>query len=122
PKCARCKSPLLRGAPVTLDAQSFAKHADDSDFPVLVDFWAPWCGPCLMMAPVLDRLASEWQTRVQVGKLNTDEHQELAAKFGIRSIPTLILLRGGKELARRSGAMEFSSLTRWLDSVIPQSR
>jgi thioredoxin 2 len=118
PACARCKSSVVSGSPVTLDAQSFETHTTRSGLPVLVDFWAPWCGPCRMMAPVLDRVADQRRTQIQVGKLNTDENQELAGRLGIRSIPTLILYRDGQELARRSGASDLNSLTRWLDESL----
>lgn len=118
PTCARCKSPVVPGFPVTLDAQSFQIHTTRSGLPVLVDFWAPWCGPCRAMAPVLDRVAGERRTQLQVGKLNTDENQELAGQLGIRSIPTLILYRDGKELARRSGSSDFTSLASWLDDTL----
>jgi thioredoxin 2 len=118
PTCARCKSPVVPGFPITLDAQSFATHTTRSGLPVLVDFWAPWCGPCRSMAPVLDRVADERRTQVQVGKLNTDQHQDLIGRLGIRSIPTLILYRDGKELARRSGSSDFGSLAQWLDSAL----
>ena len=118
PSCARCKSSVASGEPVTLDAQSFETHTTRSGLPVLVDFWAPWCGPCRAMAPVLDRVADERRTEIQVGKLNTDENQELAGRLGIRGIPTLILYRDGKEIARRSGASDFGSLARWLDDSL----
>jgi thioredoxin 2 len=118
PTCARCKSPVTPGSPVTLDTQSFETHTTRSGLPVLVDFWAPWCGPCRAMAPVLDRVADERRTQVQVAKLNTDENQELAVRLGIRSIPTLILYREGKELARRSGSSDFRSLAHWLDDSL----
>ena len=118
PTCARCKNPVVTGHPVTLDAQSFEKHTTRSGLPVLVDFWAPWCGPCRAMSPILDRVAGERRTQLQVGKVNTDEQQQLAGKLGIRSIPTLILFRDGKELARRAGSSDFGSLTRWLDDAL----
>ena len=118
PHCARCKSALFTGHPVTLDGQSFPTHTERSGVPVLVDFWAEWCGPCRMMAPVLDRLAQERSTTLQVAKLNTDEQQEIAARFNIRSIPTLILFRDGREIARQSGAVNGGALTRWLDGAL----
>jgi thioredoxin 2 len=118
PVCPRCKSELFKGEPVALDAASFSTYVERTSLPVLVDFWAPWCGPCLAMAPVLDRAAHERATALQVGKVNTDEQQELAGRFGIRSIPTLILFRDGREIARQSGALNGSTLTRWLDSAL----
>jgi thioredoxin 2 len=118
PKCPRCKSQLLDGHTINLDAASFATHVDKSSLPVLVDFWAPWCGPCKMMAPVLERVAQQRATTLQVGKVNTDEQPELAGRFGIRSIPTLILFRGGREVGRQSGAVDYSTLMRWLDTAL----
>lgn len=118
PKCPRCKAQLLTGEPLALDSASFAAHVGRASLPVLVDFWAPWCGPCRMMAPVLDRAAAERATDLRVAKVNTDEQQELAGRFDIRSIPTLILFREGRELARQSGAMDAGSLSRWLDRAL----
>ncbi len=118
PKCPRCKSELLAGETITLDKAGFTTFVERTTLPVLVDFWAPWCGPCRMMAPVLERTARERATSLQVGKVNTDEQQELAGRFGIRSIPTLILFREGRELARQSGAVDGGALSRWLDSAL----
>jgi len=118
PVCARCKSPVLNGDIVELDAESFVAHAERSTLPVLVDFWAPWCGPCRMMAPVLERLAVDSRSRLLVAKVNTDEQPALAARFGIRSIPTLILFRQGREAARHSGAADLGSLKRWIDGAL----
>ena len=118
PRCPRCKAEVFPGAPVALDGDSFAAHAERATLPVLVDFWAPWCGPCHMMAPVLDHTAAQRATRLRVAKVNTDEQQQLAARFGIRSIPTLILFRQGREIARQSGAMDATSLSRWLDRTL----
>jgi thioredoxin 2 len=118
PKCPRCKAELLTGAPVALDTASFAAHVERATLPVLVDFWAPWCGPCRMMAPVLDRTAAARATGLRVAKVNTDEQPQLAGRFGIRSIPTLILFRDGREIARQSGAVDAASLSRWLDHAL----
>lgn len=118
PKCPRCKAQVLSGTPVALDAAGFAAHVERATLPALVDFWAPWCGPCRMMAPVLDRAASERATRLRVAKVNTDEQPRLAERFGIRSIPTLILFSQGRELARQSGALDAGTLSRWLDRAL----
>ncbi len=118
PKCPRCKAAVLSGQTVALDAGGFAAHVERASLPVLVDFWAPWCGPCRMMAPVLDRVAAQRGTTLRIGKVNTDEQQQLAGRFGIRSIPTLILFRGGQELARHSGAVDAATLARWLDQAL----
>ena len=118
PSCANCKSQVVDGQPVTLDAQSFETHTARASHPVLVDFWAPWCGPCRAMSPLLDRVADERRAQLQVGKINTDEQQDLALRFGIRSIPTLVLFRDGKEIARRSGSSDFRSLSGWLDESL----
>jgi len=118
PSCANCKSHVIDGQPVTLDAQSFETHIACGSQPVLVDFWVPWCGPCCAMASMLDRVAAERRTQLQVGKINTDEQQELAGRFSIRSIPTLVLFRGGKEVARRSGTSDFGSLSSWIDESL----
>ena len=118
PKCPRCKARLLSGETVPLDASSFAAHVERATLPVLVDFWAPWCGPCRMMAPVLDRTAVGRATQLRVAKVNTDEQPQLAGRFGIRSIPTLILFREGRELARQAGALDATSLSQWLDRAL----
>jgi thioredoxin 2 len=118
PRCGRCKAEVLSGAPFALDATSFHAHVERGSLPVLVDFWAPWCGPCRMMAPVLDRLAARRRSSLQVAKINTDEQQALAGRFGIRSIPTLILFESGRELARQAGATDPATLDRWLDSTL----
>jgi thioredoxin 2 len=122
PKCPRCKALLLAGEPVALDGTSFAAHVERATLPVLVDFWAPWCGPCRVMAPVLDHAAAQRATDLRVGKVNTEEQPQLAGRFGIRSIPTLILFRGGRELARQSGAVDAASLSHWLDRALSRAR
>jgi len=114
PKCGKCHAPLLEGKPVALDAAGFDRFLERNSLPVVVDFWAEWCGPCNAMAPAFERVASEQKTRARFAKLDTERAQPVAARFGIRSIPTLILFREGREAARVSGAMDARSLSGWL--------
>lgn len=115
--CGKCKQALFSGAPLELDGAHFDSHVTRSDLPVVVDFWAPWCGPCRMMAPAFAQAAKQLEPRYRLAKVNTEEEQALAARFQIRSIPTLIVFRQGREIARQSGAMDAGSLVRWIQSV-----
>jgi thioredoxin 2 len=105
---------VLTDDPLELTNSSFRKHADHSDLALAVDFWAPWCGPCRMMAPEFAAAAKELRSEARLAKINTDAEPELAGEFSIRSIPTLILFRGGREVARHSGAMIRSDIARWV--------
>ncbi len=114
PTCGKCKQGLFNGHPLELDAATFDAHVGRSDIPVVVDFWAPWCGPCRMMAPAFAQAAQQLEPRYRLAKLNTDEAQEIAGRLGIRSIPTLIVFRNGQEIARQAGAMDTGNLVRWI--------
>ena len=113
PDCGRCGKPLFTARPIVLDAGNFELHATRSELPLLVDFWAPWCGPCKMMAPHFEAAAAQLEPRMRLGKLDTEAEPELGARFDIRSIPTLALFQGGRELGRVSGALPAAEIVRW---------
>lgn len=118
PRCGKCKAPLFGAHSVPLNGPGFEKHISANDIPVLVDFWAPWCGPCRTMAPAFEEAASQLEPAMRLAKLNTEEEQSIGARFGIRSIPTLVLFHKGREVARQAGAMMAGDIVRWARSRV----
>lgn len=118
PNCGQCHRPLFDAHPLELTAATFDKHISRNDIPVLVDFWAPWCGPCKMMAPQFAQAAGLLEPQVRLAKVNTEAEQGLGAQYGIRSIPTLALFRGGREIARQPGAMGAQDIVNWVRSQL----
>lgn len=118
PTCGRCKRDLdVSGAPQEVDAEGFARAVSSSPVPVVVDFWAPWCGPCRMAAPMLEQVGRAQAGRLVVLKVNTDEHPQPSAQLGIRGIPTFIVFRDGREVARQSGVLPGPAMERWVASA-----
>ena len=113
-KCGKCGKPVFEGRPVELVSSNFDRHIGRSDIPVVVDFWADWCGPCKMMAPAYAKAAEEMEPEVRLAKLDTEAAPDIAARFNIRSIPTMIVFKNGKEVARQAGAMPAPQITDWI--------
>jgi thioredoxin 2 len=118
PDCGKCHQPLLAAQPDNLNQSAFEAQLLKSDLPLVVDFWAPWCGPCRMMAPAFEKVSQDLHGQARFVKVNTEVEQVLAGRHNIRSIPTLAVFAGGREIVRQAGAMSASDLTRWVSTAL----
>ena len=120
-RCGACHRPIFTGHPVEVDEEGFARHVTNNDIPVLVDVWAPWCGPCRAMAPMFERAAEQLEPNVRLLKLNSDKAPALSSRLNIAGIPTLLLMRRGREIARQAGTMDARSIVAWAEASLARS-
>jgi len=118
--CGKCKKDLFPGKPIEMNGEQFTRALQKTDQPLVVDFWAPWCGPCQGFAPTFAQAAAKFEPKARFVKINTENEQQIAAQYGIRSIPTLAIFQSGKELTRMAGAMDYGNFSRWLDQNLPK--
>ena len=121
PKCGRCHNLLFQGKAVELKAANFDTHAFKSDLPIVIDFWAEWCGPCRMMTPNFEMAVPRLEPRVRLGKLDTEAEPAIAQRYGIRGIPSMVMIRKGREVARTSGAMPTSAIVDWVEQALQRT-
>jgi thioredoxin 2 len=117
-KCGKCGNPLFQGRAVDLDAATFERHVVRGDLPVVIDFWAEWCGPCRMMAPNFQAAVAKLEPRVRMAKLDTEAETAIAGRYAIRGIPTMIMIRKGREIARTSGVMPTAAIVQWVEQAL----
>ena len=118
PECGKCHKPLFQGKAIELNAANFDAYALKSDLPLVIDFWAEWCGPCRMMTPNFERAAPLLEPRVRLGKLDTEAEPAIAQRYGLRGIPSMVMIRKGQEVARTSGAMPTSAIVTWVEQAL----
>jgi len=117
-KCGRCKKSILETKPIELTKENISQHLEKNDIPLIIDFWAPWCGPCKTMGPNFEQASRNFKAKVRFAKVNTQDQESLGGHFAIRSIPTLILFKAGKEVDRVSGALDANALTNWINAKL----
>jgi thioredoxin 2 len=120
-RCGACHEPMFTGHPIEVDEEGFGRHIANSDIPVLIDIWAPWCSPCRAMAPMFERAAQLLEPKIRLLKLNSDNAPEVSSRLGITGVPTLLLMRGGHEIARHAGAMDARSIVSWTETSLARS-